>query len=535
MKSIVLRPSLIVYTFAPKEMPSYPERCAHAHEYLKQLWQGCDGLGIRDALPDLQLPTAFPQGVEVNSHLFRLVAAKADLTRRANGEDYQAFLFEYQDVFGFVATLESNKAASLREWSSLLKEWISEVGSAELPQGVMEETYLFTALQESDAFPTDQWLSNAHFLSEIITLGKRVIQFLPGSASAAWRAEAPYFADAGFVIWGGEPLRSRSTVAVVAPQDSKDDLFKWTVWPDQFSLAPLAKYLMHRAKLRFAQHVFESDVVKLHKEYRPLDQALTTLISLYRQSEDDEFWNLNEITKAHNELINEQTQNFALLYGISKLKELILTTRIAARNMRKLMPKPTGTPVIENSIFQQDRARGIWLREQMEMDLGYLCALRERAREGHKMAALLIERESQRTARRLNSLVLLQGTLLGSITIGLLMLPAFDHISPAVVWSVVALLMATALSLPPLFARWHEEYTRVDHLAGGLFGASICFFLITLWEYLLLPSIQVSTAAYVVFKVFVCTVGLLLGYFAVRQMEKLKVRRINKGGRRAQL
>lgn len=538
MKVMVLRPSLIVYAFTPKEMPSYPDVCTRAHEYLKGLWHGCDDLGIKEALS--KLPTAFPQTIEVSGPLFRLVAAKADLSRRANGEDYQAFLFEYQDIFGFVATLESNsQVGSLAEWNSLLEKWISHVGSVELPQGVMEETYFFTALQEGDTFSSGQWLSNEHLVSEIITVGNDVIQSLPGSASTAWRAATPYLTDAGYIIWGGEPLRSRRTAALIAPLDKKDDLFRWSVWPDQYSLAPFAKYLMHGAKLRFAQHVFESDVGKLHKDYRPLDQALTALISLYRHSEDDGRWNMTEITKAHSELVEEQTQNFALLYGISKLKELILTTRIAARNMRKLVPaKHTATPLIDNNIFQLDRARGTWLREQMEMDLGYLAALRERAQEGHKIAALLLERESQRTARRLNSLVLLQGALLGSITIGLLMLPAFDvfHNSHAVVWSVVALLMATALTLPPLFARWHEDYTRVDHIAGGLFCAAAFFFGVTLWEYLPLPTVQVSRLPYLVFRAFVCTVGFLLGYLGVGQMEKLKgKRRVRKARHSRQL
>jgi hypothetical protein len=196
--------------------------------------------------------------------------------------------------------------------------------------------------------------------------------------------------------------------------------------------------------------------------------------------------------------------------------------------MRKLAPaNHTGTPLSDNSIFQLDRARGAWLREQMEMDLGYLSALRERAREGHKMAALLLERESQRTARRLNSLVLLQGTLLGSITIGLLMLPAFEvfHISHGVVWSVAALLMATALTLPPLFARWHEDYTRLDRIAGGLLCAAAFFFVVTLWEYLPLPTVPVSRLPYLVFQFLVCTVGFLLGYLGVGQMEGLKERR----------
>jgi len=268
-------------------------------------------------------------------------------------------------------------------------------------------------------------------------------------------------------------------------------------------------------------------MVKLRADSQPLDDALSGIVSLYHQADKSAMLQQHEIMKAHDELIGEQTRNFGLMYGISKLRELGLTTRIAARNMRNLVPpQHAGMPSISHTLFEQDRTRAAWLKEQIEMELGYLSALRERAREGHRVATLMLGRETQKTSLRLKNLVLLQGTLIGSITIGLLMLPAFDAFKEEkarlVVWALLFLLMALVLALPTLFERWHERYTSVDRIAGGLLGAAAFFFAVTLWEYIGLPVTHVSVFLYVGFQVVVCIPGFVCGYFAVDRLEKHK-------------
>jgi hypothetical protein len=167
------------------------------------------------------------------------------------------------------------------------------------------------------------------------------------------------------------------------------------------------------------------------------------------------------------------------------------------------------------------------------MDLGYLRALRQRVSEGHQIATLLLQRQSENTSRRLKNLVLLQGTVFGSLTVGLLMIPAFEveHFKEhqLLIWAVLLLLMAIVLVLPVLFERWHEEYTWVDRFVGGVLGASILFVGAALWEFLahehLLPAAVVSDSRYAVFILITALGGFLLGYIGVGILEKFKSKR----------
>jgi hypothetical protein len=520
---MVARPALIIYSFAPKELPNNQESCRQAHDYLKKLWDDCGALGMSQRWPGLDIPTEFPSAIDVNDPLFRILAVKIDLERKADKEDYQAFLFEYQDIVGFVATLETNMSAGdIAQWRALLEEWTSAVGPVEVPKGIMEETYLFTALHENDAF-SFSCKSNNQLLTAVSNLGQDVSQALPGNAGPLWPVTSPYISDAGYCIWGAEQLNLRRAVALLAPQDKKDVLFKWTVWPDPRVLAPFARYLLHAAKLRFAQQVFEDEITKLHDDSRRLDNALREIVSVYQRSDDDRMWRQHDITQAHHALVSEQSRNFNLMYGISKLTELSLTSRIAARNMRKLVPPPhPQSALTDDTLFGRDRARSLWLTEQIQMDLGYLTALRERVSEGHKVATLLLERESQKASRRLKNLILIQGTLIGSLTIGLLMLPAYETFKEhhLLVSAVLAFLMSIVLALPVLFERWHEQYTRLDRLAGGVLGTAALFLASTLGGKILHK--QVPLTIYVMSNVVLCIVGFLLGYLGVGQMEKLK-------------
>src|SRR5438270_1097851 len=120
---MLARPGLVVYSFAPKETPSSPDMYKRAREYLEKLWLRCDNLKIQDPVPNSNFSTKFSETTNVKDRSFRLVAAKKRLIHRVNQESYQAFLFEYQDVLGFVASLESNDDRGLFHWTALFEEW----------------------------------------------------------------------------------------------------------------------------------------------------------------------------------------------------------------------------------------------------------------------------------------------------------------------------------------------------------------------------------------------------------------------------
>jgi hypothetical protein len=516
------KPTLVIYSFAPKGTPYQPQLAEDARQYLQKLWRGCDKLEITVALANSEFSTQFPEGVKTNDPTFRIVAAKTDPRR-----DDQAFLFEYQDVLGFMATLEAEENGSLIPWQQLHEKWITAVGKVEAPVGLMQEVYLFSALKKGDALATSR-LDSDQATKIISDLGTQVMEALPGSSDEMWGADAPYITEDGYHIWEGEDLINRRALGLIAPLEKEELFFRWAVWPESPRLASFARYLVHAAKLRFAENTFERELPKIEQAARPLDQELKRLIPLYRRSESLNAWNLKEVKRAYNQLMDEQTRNFGLLFDITRLKELFLTTQIALRNMRNYVPpRHAGNFARTGGIFEEDRARGIRLRDQIKIDLGYLGALRERAQAGHRMVGLLLEQESQRTGHRLNSLILLQGSLLGSLTIGLLMLPAFEvfHDSRGLIWALTGLLMATAMAIPPLFARWHETYKWADRVVGGLFCAALFFFGVTVWEELHLPALRVTRTPYLVFKLLVSVIGFLLGSYVVQRLEKQKLHR----------
>ena len=130
-------------------MPNYPDAGAQAREYLRNLWRSCDSLGISQPLtePNLNLPTEFPDAIDSNNPLYRVLAGKINPERRANKEYCQAFLFEYQDVLGFVATLETNsQAENISGWRELFDQWIGAVGDGNVPRAIMEGDVSFHGL-----------------------------------------------------------------------------------------------------------------------------------------------------------------------------------------------------------------------------------------------------------------------------------------------------------------------------------------------------------------------------------------------------
>lgn len=537
------KPTLVVYSFAPKRTRYSPQLAEGAHQYLRKLWTACDHLGISSAITDSDedqntsdplaaseasedgvppresFPTQFPESFSSNP-AFRIAAAKTAPTRAA---DYQAFIFEYQDAVGFVVTLEAPaEDASLTPWSQLLEEWKGVVGDCQMPAGLMQEVYLFFALKDENTLATS--LPEAAQAAKAISdLSRQVVDALPRRGKLVAGSGIPFVAADGCHIWEGEELLSRRTIGIIAPREKEDQFFRWAVWPETPHLASLPRYLLHAAKIRFAESVFEFELPKIETTAQLLDKELRRMLPLYRKLQNLPVWDVDQIKKAYEDLIDEQTRSSDLLFDITRLKELLLTTQIALKNTQSYIPvRNAGFGA--GGIFEEDRKRGVRLRDQIRIELGYLGALRERVQAGHRTVRLHLEQRSERTAHRLGSLGLFHVTLLGSLTTGLLMLPAFevfDH-SRNLVWALTVFLMATALAVPPLFARWHETYKWVDAFLVGGFCAALSFFIITIWEELHLPARHVSRTSHILFKVVVSVIAFLVGVFLLRWIGRKK-------------
>lgn len=526
---MIARPALIIYSFAPKEMLSAPDECALAHMHLSDLWQACSKLGINDEVEGLGISTNFTDKVDAANSGFRLLAAKTDLIRLEQGANYQAFLFEFNDVFGFVATLESQeKESNFDHWRLLLDEFEGCLDDFLLPNGI-GETYVFTALVDLDITSTSD--PELYDMSPAVLasakLGAEVVKALP-AATNSWRAKSFHLTTEGYCIWEGSPQHDRRVIAITSPHSLKDTFFHWTVWIGTDQLAYFARYLLHSYKLRFAENVFCSQIGALRGVAKSTNQLMSTLMELIDPVRPGRTKGAERLLLTQSELSREQTRTFGLLYGLSRLRDLRLTAKIATRNMKQFIPDSFSvSPVSNYSVFDEDMRRSNWLLEQIDIDATYLEGVRLRAEEGYKMTSVLMEREGQFTAQRLNSLVLIQGALLGSITIGLLMLPAFDvqeKLHSPVVWAIIGFLMSLALALPPLFVHWHETYKLIDRLVGAILGAALFWLCVTIWERLELPVIQVPIVWWIGYRSMILLAGLVLGFCTVHVLDKCKIR-----------
>jgi hypothetical protein len=214
-----------------------------------------------------------------------------------------------------------------------------------------------------------------------------------------------------------------------------------------------------------------------------------------------------------------QDTNYRLLYNISSLKEMRLTTHIAENNIRELLSLPASTYGLAMSVhspFKQDFSRARWLREQIDIELGYLQAVRERVEEGHKVMTHRHELETHKNARKLNELVLLQGSFIGALVVALAAAQAFGIKPPLhehLYWPLIGLLSALALTLPPVFTHWHDGLRRADLIAGGLLGTALTWFGTIFWAvYLYNFSIHVSYLLWLLYEVTTLVAGFYLAW-----------------------
>lgn len=480
----VAKPALFIYTFARRE--SLPEA---GHTYLRRLWDACAALGMSDAVPELNCPAHFPSDFGKAQPSFQLLAARIDAQRRQQGAYYQALLFGYHDVVGIVACLAPNVADdTLNRWNELRHEWRSKADEPSLPAEVLGETYLFHALSECAAEP-------------LPALGKAVFQSLPGEQPSS--PPAPFLTEQGFCWWEGVSCNGRRVMAVLCPKAQEDAATAWLLWQGTEQLAPFARCLLHAAKIRYEQQVYDHEMPQLNALRDQVDRALNALLEQHQRFAADDHFSLAEIVRAQENLSQLQADAVGLLASLSRLKELRNTVQIAARNLQALHPPAhPNAPSPNGSPFSADLARAEWLQEQVGYDLVYLEAVCERAQEAHHLTQLRMEQATQRATRSQNDLSLLQTTLLGALLAALGAIDALQLHLPLpkpLHLPLVAFVAALALALPPLFIRWHEPYQRSDYLFGALLGASTGWLglaaLFHAWNRTPPPLLAISVAA----------------------------------------
>jgi hypothetical protein len=443
------RAALFTYSFAPIDSPD-AER-AEAEAYLRKTWEGCDALGMSAPVSE-SVGTAFPS-TPTEPASFRLLAAK---TKPAGDGVYQAFMFLQHDTWGVVVCMAPNRAVDSRAtWRTLGDEW-SEACDADPPETLLGEALVFAALAREP---------------------QQVATELPVPVNGP-----PFVTESGFALWEGAGEGRRRTFAAVAEERYEKELDSWAWWSGGASLPPLGRCLLHASKIRYEDRVygrasnpFSSAVKGAEVEFRD-PTALPDVVGRVTPIRAHEL----QATEAL--LAERGTKSAGLAFSITFLSDLRHTITIARDNLTAAAPTAlaaVGTP----SPFESDLELANFLVRQIDHDIGYATAVRERSKEADSLTRLRLQLASQRHEQQRNRLVLFQTALFSALLTGVSAVGLLNLNVPLrgpLQWPLTVLIMSLALALPLLFAHWYENYGAIDLAAGAGVGAALGWFMASL-------------------------------------------------------
>lgn len=350
---------LVIHLFAPADGP----RADRTYPALRQVWLGCRQFFLmRDPLPHGNLPHQLP-------------AARQDLLESAEpGEetvlaaqerpdaDCQAFLRRHHDVLNLSVALavppsSPSSARDRSPWQDLDTQW-SFLGEG-LAEDLLGEARLYLARSAAEPGP---------LLDDLLPSSAQVRRWGRGRAAlngqlALW--EAPPWTDSRalrrFVLaFGADPEAHRLASA-------------WA-WSDGgTAIPPLARYLLHAAKLRFLYRVWQRD---------GSTHELTALI----RSEVAEIREAGLGRRGDGALTDElQRRSTEARLIAADLRELRHSVEIAGHNMRQVLgsavpPDPAGP-------FADDRDLAENFLATLDDELHYLGVAAERAADASGLRA----------------------------------------------------------------------------------------------------------------------------------------------------
>jgi hypothetical protein len=467
----VSKPGLIVYCFAPSGLKDR-EEARRLAAYLGRRWRACFELGIGEPIEGYPAP---PEALETYlvGELRRPLAViepTAEILAAAERPDeveaYQAFLFRIQDALGLVAQLAPNvERDSLARWDDLGGEWSDALSAAraadgppEQPAELLGEAMVYTALFPARPDPA--------------ALRTQIASVLGGTGSLD-------LVDPDITLWEAAraPARDR-LLAAVAPKAREDDLDA-LVWWDPASgvgLAPLVRYLLNAAKLRFELNVLTASIPELRAAKQEVEERIDGLLAVRERLPDRGTVRIDSMLAAQVELTAAQTGAAGLVNAVTRLRELRQTARIAAQNMAaSLRGRVPAEAASGDGPLARDAAIEAWVEDQVEHELAYLQAVKDRADEAHRLAALRLQHTADARARLQNQLTLFQASLVGGLLAAMGAIQALDpdlRLARHLDMPLAVFLGALVFALPLMVVNWFEPYDALDYLAVGIFGAA---------------------------------------------------------------
>jgi predicted nucleotide-binding protein len=371
----------VAHLFVPAGGP----RVAAASRAIREVWQGCEvlfgmtapvaGTGLPAALPD---PQALREAAEAGGEV--PLAA-----RRRPGAACQALLRLHHDILSLSvgmappeASWEAPAVAPLAAedrpwWRDLDFQWnlLVERHSTAL----LGEARLF--LTRVDAEAGIRTADPALFteLAALLPAAPRAAGPEPSEPRSRTPAGVPF--PGGFAVWEADiwpdDRATRRLVIAIAP-DADPTASNWAWAPRRTAaIPPLARYLLHAAKLRYEKHVWQRD-----SQASRLRESLDTLSAELRRTSDP----------AALELLRLRRMDAVLLH--TDLAAMRRTVEIAADNLGRAIglfspDNPSEPQAVPGSLFADDAAIARSLRERLDDETGYLAIAAERA---EKVAAL---------------------------------------------------------------------------------------------------------------------------------------------------
>jgi hypothetical protein len=484
------RAALIAWCFVPIDPPR--EQFGLTQEYLCGRWEACGELGVSATIEGAGVATVFAWPEVSHDPGMRLIAAK-----QLDGGDgvRQAFLFAKHDTVGVVVCLAPNRTDDTTDtWVALAQEWRGVAGRELLPEVLLGEASLLMGVRSNEG--------GSHEGAE----HDAVWSALADGGGA--RGRGSYCQPLGGVgLWEAEAVGARRCFAALAMPEREGALERW-VWRDAQAglgeLPPFGLYLLHAGKLRYQVGVYRRNAAVLSRAREDVDRTLERVLDLHVHAGADSPVALEELVAAQAELSQEQARSAGLLFGMTRLRELRQTVTIAARNIEALsLVSLSEGPVSGESLVGRDVGLAQRLAEQIEYDLAYAEAVRERAREAQAVTGLRLQAAADRQARLQSRLTLLQSSLLGALLAALAAIQTLEARIPvddALEGPLTAFVFGLALAFPLLIVQWYERYRRSDYAAFAVFGATAGWVVIVaLWRQAPVEAVLVAVAVGTVF------------------------------------
>ncbi|MEU6590542.1 CATRA conflict system CASPASE/TPR repeat-associated protein [Streptomyces sp. NPDC046881] len=345
---------LVVHVYAPTDGP-YAKR---AYAQILGIWDGCrDRLDMVHRIPETGLPAHLPPEAGMLSP-GRPAAAIED---RTGG--YQAIVRREHDVVNLsmafsapVGTPSRSRTGSLAPpgWIEYDRWWDAlAAGGTDALLGVVR-----ICLAKSAGHPASPLDMTAHAVRAV----------LPGADHAPYWWLRGWTTDNGFAVWEVSPddegAGRRVVVLAAAGQDAQLSAWAWSQGdPD---MPPLARYLMHAAKLRYQARV-RSDGEQLSRLVDRVDDLAAQTRGVLERPADG-FPALSRLRLAEADLTLAATD----------VRSMRRTVDIAVANMTASLSEP----------FPADRRLAEALVHQLADDAEYLAAAREKAQEIGRLARL---------------------------------------------------------------------------------------------------------------------------------------------------